>query len=144
MLDGVGDCRHARAALTPGIARYPLYRRLGGPQGRFGRVQKISPPTGIRSPNRPTRRESLYRLRNLGPPLHCSLLSKPHSPRDYCSVKQSKDFGALLLSSETNGTSFSSQIDRITPCTWVLVHNWIVTPPVAKFMTPHNSLPCSQ
>ena len=27
--------------------RYPLYRRLGGPQGRSGRVQKISPPTGF-------------------------------------------------------------------------------------------------
>jgi hypothetical protein len=30
-------------------------RRLGGPQGRSGRVRKISPPTGIRSPNRPAR-----------------------------------------------------------------------------------------
>jgi hypothetical protein len=27
--------------------RYPLYRRLGGPQGRSGRVQKISPPPGF-------------------------------------------------------------------------------------------------
>jgi hypothetical protein len=32
--------------------RYPLYRRLGGPQGRAGRVRKIS-PTGIRSLDRP-------------------------------------------------------------------------------------------
>jgi hypothetical protein len=24
--------------------QYPLYRRLGGPQGRCGRVRKISPP----------------------------------------------------------------------------------------------------
>jgi hypothetical protein len=30
---------------TPGKeTRYPLYRRLGGPQGRSGRVRKISPP----------------------------------------------------------------------------------------------------
>ena len=35
--------------------RYPLYRRLGGPQGRSGRVGKISPPTGIRSADRPAR-----------------------------------------------------------------------------------------
>jgi hypothetical protein len=42
--------------------RYPLYRRLGGPQGRSGRVRKISPPTGIRSPDRPVRSQSLYRL----------------------------------------------------------------------------------
>jgi hypothetical protein len=27
--------------------RYPLYRRLGGPQGRTGRVQKISPAPGF-------------------------------------------------------------------------------------------------
>ena len=41
---------------------YPLYRRLGGPQDRYGRVQKISPPTGIRSSDRPSRSKSLYRL----------------------------------------------------------------------------------
>jgi hypothetical protein len=40
----------------------PLYRRLGGPQGRSGQVRKISPPTGIRSPDRPARSQSLYRL----------------------------------------------------------------------------------
>ena len=27
--------------------RYPFYRRLCGPQGRGGRVQKISPPPGF-------------------------------------------------------------------------------------------------
>ena len=42
--------------------RYPLCRRLGGPQGRSGRVRKISPPTGIPSPYLPARSESLYRL----------------------------------------------------------------------------------
>ena len=40
----VGGQRHAPAALPPGKTRYPLYRRLGGPQGRSGRVRKISPP----------------------------------------------------------------------------------------------------
>jgi hypothetical protein len=30
--------------LPPGKTRYPLYRRLGGPQGRSGHVRKISPP----------------------------------------------------------------------------------------------------
>jgi len=38
---GVGGQRHAPAALPPGKTRYPLYRRLGGPQGRSGRVRKI-------------------------------------------------------------------------------------------------------
>ena len=59
---GVGGQRHAPAALPPGETRYPLYRRLGGPQGRSGRLRKISPATGIRSPDRPAGRESLYRL----------------------------------------------------------------------------------
>ena len=27
--------------------RYPFYRRMGGPQGRSGRVRKISPPLGF-------------------------------------------------------------------------------------------------
>jgi hypothetical protein len=52
---------HAPAALPPGTTRYLLYRRLGGPQGRSGRVRKMSPPTGIRSPDRPARSQSLYR-----------------------------------------------------------------------------------
>ena len=47
VLDGVGGQRHTPAALPPGKTRYPLYRRLGGPQGRSGRVRKISPPTGF-------------------------------------------------------------------------------------------------
>jgi hypothetical protein len=31
----------------PGKTRYLLYRRLGGPQGRSGQVQKISSPPGF-------------------------------------------------------------------------------------------------
>ena len=44
---------------TPGKARYPLYRRLGGSQDRSGRVRKISPPTEIRSPDRLTPQRSM-------------------------------------------------------------------------------------
>ena len=44
---GVGGQRHAPAALPPGKTRYPLYRRLDGPQSRSGRVRKISPPPGF-------------------------------------------------------------------------------------------------
>jgi hypothetical protein len=53
----VGGQRHAPAALPPQKTRYPLYRRLGGPQGRSGRVRKTSPP-----PDVPARSQSLYRL----------------------------------------------------------------------------------
>jgi len=61
-LDVVGGQRRVPAALPPEKTGYPLYRRLGGPQSRSGRAQKISPPNGIRSPDRPGRSESLYRL----------------------------------------------------------------------------------
>jgi hypothetical protein len=44
---GVGGQRHAPTALPPGMTRYPFYRRLGRPQGRSGRVLKISPPPGF-------------------------------------------------------------------------------------------------
>jgi hypothetical protein len=47
VLDGVGGQRHTPATLQAGKTRYPLYRRLGGPQGRSGQVRKISPPSGI-------------------------------------------------------------------------------------------------
>jgi hypothetical protein len=30
--------------LTPGKTRYPLHRRLGGPQGRSGRTENLAPP----------------------------------------------------------------------------------------------------
>jgi len=46
-LDGVGGQDHIPAALLPATTRYPVYRRLGGSQGRCGRVRNISPPTGF-------------------------------------------------------------------------------------------------
>jgi len=45
---GVRGQRRATAALYPrGKTRYPLYRRLGGPQGWPGQARKISPPPGF-------------------------------------------------------------------------------------------------
>jgi len=67
-LDRVGGQRYATAALPPGKTWYPLYRRLGGPQGRSGRVRKISPPAGFDSPDRPARSKSLHWLRCAGWP----------------------------------------------------------------------------
>jgi len=44
-LDVVSGQRHVPAALPLGMPRYPLYNtRLGGPQGRPGRLQKFSSP----------------------------------------------------------------------------------------------------
>ena len=49
---GVSGQRHAPAALPLGKTRNPLCRKLGGPQGRSGQMREISPPTGIRSPDK--------------------------------------------------------------------------------------------
>ena len=62
----VGDQQHTPATLPLGEIWYPFYSRLGGPQGWSGWV-----PTGIRSPYRPARSESLYRLSYPGP---CTML----------------------------------------------------------------------
>ena len=44
-LDGVEwSVSRPGRSLPLGKTRYPLYRRLGGPQGRCGQVRKISPP----------------------------------------------------------------------------------------------------
>ena len=58
--DGWSTPRPGR--FIPGKDPLPLYRRLGGPQGRSGRVREISPPTGVPSSDRPALSESLYRL----------------------------------------------------------------------------------
>ena len=44
---GEGSVSRPGHTLSPGKSRYPLYRRLGGPQSRSGQVQKISPPPGF-------------------------------------------------------------------------------------------------
>jgi hypothetical protein len=66
-LDGVGGQRHAPAVLSPIRNQYPLYSRLGGPQDRSGRVQKISFPLKFDPRTvRPAHTEWLYRLRYPG------------------------------------------------------------------------------
>ena len=44
---GEGSASRPGRSLRPGKTRYPLYRRLGGPQGRSGQVRKISLPPGF-------------------------------------------------------------------------------------------------
>jgi hypothetical protein len=60
---GWGVSVTSRSTLPPGKTRHPLFRMLGGLLGRSEQVLKISPPTGIRSPDRPARSQSLHRLR---------------------------------------------------------------------------------
>ena len=44
---GMSGQRHTPVSVPRGKIRYPFYRRLGGPQGRYGRVWKISSPPGF-------------------------------------------------------------------------------------------------
>ena len=44
---GEGSASRPGRSLPPGKIRYPLYRRLGGSQGRSGQVRKISPTPGF-------------------------------------------------------------------------------------------------
>ena len=44
---GEGSASRPGRSLPPRKTRYPLYRRLGGSQGRSGQVRKTSPPPGF-------------------------------------------------------------------------------------------------
>jgi hypothetical protein len=59
-----GQC-HVPAPLAHGKTRYPLCRRLGGPGTVWTGAENFA-LSEIRSPNRPARSESLYRLSYIG------------------------------------------------------------------------------
>ena len=44
---GEGSSSRPGRSLPPGKTRFPLYRKLGGTQGRSGQLRKISPPPGF-------------------------------------------------------------------------------------------------
>ena len=44
---GEGSVSRPGCSLPPGKTSYPLYKRMGGSQGRSGQVQKISPTPGF-------------------------------------------------------------------------------------------------
>jgi hypothetical protein len=86
---GVSGQRHAPAAFYPWRKdpRYPLYRRLGGPQSRSGHrgwrknplpLPGIEPP----SPGRPARSQTLYCLRFTA--LHGTFLYRPAARASSC------------------------------------------------------------
>jgi hypothetical protein len=45
--EGEGSASRPGGSLHLRKTRYPLYRRLGGPQGRYGQVQKKLPPPRV-------------------------------------------------------------------------------------------------
>jgi len=52
-----------RPLFTPGKEKVPIVQEAGWAPGSFWTRSKNLAPTGIRSPDRPARRQSLYRLR---------------------------------------------------------------------------------
>jgi hypothetical protein len=64
---GIGDQRHAPATSTPGKDPVPIVQEAGWAPGPVWIGAENLTPTGIRSPDRPARSESLYRLTYPGP-----------------------------------------------------------------------------
>jgi len=60
-LEGQWSAARTGRTLPPGKTRYPFYRRLGEPQGRFVRAENLV-PIEIRSRNVQPVAQSLYRL----------------------------------------------------------------------------------
>ena len=71
-LDGVGDQRHALAALPLGKTRYPLYRMLGEPQGGLDGCAKSRP-----------HRDSILGMSSPQPVATPTALSRPSNRHEY-------------------------------------------------------------
>jgi hypothetical protein len=81
---------HAPADLPPGKARYTLYRGLGGPASRSGRVRKIPPPQiGIRFPDRAAHSEE--------PPETLTTLPRKHSGSTFLNINQLRCINTVCL-----------------------------------------------
>ena len=63
----VGGQRHASAALQPGKEPVPIVQEAEWAPGPVWTGTENLAPTGIRSPDRPSRSQSLYRLSYPGP-----------------------------------------------------------------------------
>ena len=61
-LEGVRGQRHVPAAFTPGKDMVPIVQEAGWAPGPVWTGAENLAPTGIRSPDRPARSQSLYRL----------------------------------------------------------------------------------
>jgi hypothetical protein len=115
----MGGRRHGPTALPQGKIRYPSYRRLGGPQGRSGRVRKNLAPVC------PARNETLHRLSYPGPPRRFkkrSFLDRPHIFQE--SGSDLKIFGARKViqskfHTECHNTKFSLPEGLTSACVCV-------------------------
>ena len=132
-LRGWGVSPTARPPLPPGKTRYPLYRRLGGPQGRSGRAENLV-PTRIRSRTVQLVAQSLYRLSYPAHPHHITVYSSPHTCHITSPIPPPPPIVTLTISNE-NYKSFSSSVcifikTRITSS---------ILDPIIFFSTPFST-----
>ena len=128
-LDGDGWLTLRSGCFTLGKGTwYPLYRRLGGPQGRSGWVRKISPSTGIRSPEPPARSGSLYRRRH--PALRVGYLEFGRK----CAVNSSKEQNPKWCNSVSSTVSTSYDYGSAE---YSLRRVWFVVVPRSLFEILH-------
>ena len=64
---GEGSASHLGRTLPPGKDPVPIVQEAGWASGPVWKGAENLAPTGIRSPDRPDRRKSLYRLRYQAP-----------------------------------------------------------------------------
>jgi hypothetical protein len=107
---GVSGQRHALPRFTPPPPgkdpRYPLDKRLGGPQSRSGRRgQKKNPlPCRGSNPDRTARSQTLYCLSYRGSSLICNFINGRMynvSPRGFCSeepvLQRTSNYGKRMF-----------------------------------------------
>ena len=113
---GEGSASRPGRSLTPEKTRYPLYRSLGGPQGPVWTDAENLTATGIRSPDRPARSQSLYRLSY---PAHISKCSST-----YLTVTFIKLFPSWLYRDSSDIKNGYSKQEMCQPTQT----HWVATP----------------
>ena len=116
-------------SLPPGKSQYPLYRRLGGPQGRSGQVRKISPPPAF-DPRTVQPVASRYTDYATWPHLHKSLPIIPILSR----INPVHDVPSYCLKIHLNSVIPSI----VTSSKWSPVFIFLHQNPVCIYFLPHT------
>ena len=88
VLDGGGWSTARPGRFTPGKEPVPIVQEAGwSPEAVWTGVENLS-RTGIRSPDRPARKQSLYRLSYTGPIFVCVCVSLTHTSAQACEKTQ--------------------------------------------------------
>jgi hypothetical protein len=105
---------------------YPLYRRLGGPQGQSGQVRKISPPTGIWSPDRPARSSVAILTELPSPPIavECNEIKSLFHCFKFCNTTEHRSRDKFLCTCMYEYTWWSGRLN-ICFCSTHIYNVWL-------------------